>query len=185
MSEPMLKLIWNAVQPSLSAVGKVVIAGGSARDTLMNMEPKDFDVFVNCNEEQSMRILNAMQAFEGVTVPEYHKSEPFLVGTWLVLGRVVQVMWTPHDTLSSLVGSFDWNVSLFAYDGEFHAWEQTSNINTEHSLKLNKITYPVSTLRRGFRFSERFGMKLERADLLKLCRAILATEPEQQAEEPR
>jgi hypothetical protein len=153
-----------------------VIAGGAVRDTLIGREPKDYDVFVNCSEKEAEKITSHMFGLKMRDVPESHKSEPFLKGTWEVDGVDVQVMWTPKTTIEELMSGFDWNVCLFAFDGVFHQREEVTNIAAGKSLRLVTITYPISTLRRGFRFSERFGMKLERSDLFAICKRVMALE---------
>ena len=168
-----LERIFQIVIDRLSGIGMVTIAGGSVRDTLMEREPKDYDVFINCSEAASSQIVEAMEGFQKIEVPEFHKSEPFLKGTWRVECVDVQVMWTPHGTVDELLNSFDWNVSMFAYDGSFHCREDVKNIKAGASLRLCSVTFPISTLRRGFRFSERFGMKIERKDLFDLCKRVM------------
>lgn len=172
-SNTMIKAIYADMSARLSKVGLVVIAGGAVRDSLLGVTAKDFDVFISCKQTDSVKIPMAMDGLERIEVPEYHKSEPFLLGTWKVRGQYVQVMWTPHNSIAELVASFDWNVSLFAYDGRFHCFEDIANISSGKPLRIQKITFPASSLRRGFRFSERFGMKLQRSTVLQLCQAII------------
>jgi hypothetical protein len=106
---------------------------------------------------------------------EWHNSEPFLVATVYYKGFQVQVLVNPQPTMADLIGSFDWNVCLFGYDGkEYFQGEQLENIKPGCDLKLQKVTFPLSTLRRGFRFSERFKMRLLYDDVISLSEKILA-----------
>lgn len=146
--------------------GRCVIAGGAVRDTLLLREPKDYDVFVM---QESLNDGWARD-LETVTSPEWHKSEPFLQGTVRWGAAIVQVMLTKHTSLKDLVGDFDWNVSMFGFDDDgFYQGAPIEDVANGKELKLNKVTFPVSTLRRGFRFSERFGMVLPARTLADLC----------------
>lgn len=158
----------------LSDIGQVVIAGGSVRDWLMGREPKDYDVFVLGAPDQSEPFEQALADLEPVTVLDFHRSEPFLQGTFRFGERIVQVMATPHTSVDALLDSFDWNVCRFAYDGSTVTDVcPVESIRPGESLRLHRVTFPVATLRRGFRFSERFSMKLEYADIRMLCEAVV------------
>lgn len=148
--------------------GRVCIAGGSVRDELMGLEPKDFDVFVF---DEILPI--QFDGLEVIEVPEWHKSEPFLVGNFRWRGAWIQVMRTDMPDVEALVDSFDWNVCMFAYDGTTTAQTDIDEIGEGKTLRLHKVTFPLATLRRGFRFSERFKMKLERDDISHLCAQVV------------
>lgn len=177
-----LKTVYDHFNVLLSPIGKVVIAGGCIRDTLLGNEPKDFDVFVLCPGERAEG--------EPFTVPkeQFEKSlrsvsiatcsslgsGPYLVRNCDFRGSLVQVMASPHGTIDDLLDSFDWNICLFAWDGStFTLRESIRNIGPGMPLIMNRVTYPLSTLRRGFRFSERFGMYFSRGDVERLCSMIL------------
>lgn len=166
----------------LGHLGPVVIAGGAVRDEVMGRTPKDYDVFIlGCpfNAESRDAVTERLDTLPRLDQLEFHKSEPFLTGTvsFHVGGKdvVVQVMTTDAATVQALLDRFDWNVSRFAFDGAVHALTAIDEIGTGQPLRLHKVTYPLSTLRRGFRFSERFGMKLQHADIVELCRRVAAT----------
>jgi len=148
------------------------VAGGAVRDTLLGRTPKDVDVFVfgvrGVDEE----------VFHGLTLvecPEWHKSEPFLQATVDVAGVHHQVMAVPDvDDMEDLVDGFDWNVSRFAYDGTAAFLPvSVDDVAEGRDLKLHRVTYPRSTLRRGFRYSERFGMRFRSEDVDRLCWMVL------------
>lgn len=173
----------------LGSIGPVVIAGGAVRDTLLKRKPKDFDVFllgVEKPEQVEGTITMAMGGLAVLEPLEFHKSEPYLVGSWDWNGTMVQVMGSPAKSTDELLDGFDWNVCLFAYDGRYHKREYISNIAPGKSLRLQTVRFPASTLRRGFRFSERFAMKLERQDVLSLCEKVVAlgAKPGSQGAEP-
>lgn len=158
--------IYNEFNTRLNKFGKVVIAGGAVRDHLLGKKPKDYDIFVlyssawdfdKAKEEISPILSDLIQVEPSV---EWHRSEPYLVATVKWNDLEIQVMVSPMQTKEELVGSFDWNICLFAYDGEFFCGEKIEEIESGKELKLNTVTFPLSTMRRGFRFSERFKMKL-------------------------
>jgi hypothetical protein len=171
--------IFSEFSPRLEKFGKVVLAGGAVRDCLMQRKPKDWDIFVLTGsifpiEEIKKEVEISLQDFEkSQSVVEWHKSEPYLVENIRWNGSDVQILLSPYRNVEELFGSFDWNVCMFAFDGkEFILGESIANIGVGKELKLNKVTFPLSTLRRGFRFSERFKMKLKHSDMLILCRMV-------------
>lgn len=165
------------MKAALSQFGPVVVAGGAVRDHLMGRAPKDYDIFVlgsTWDDTLVERVRTALSPFEPITTLEFHKSEPYLVTTVRHKGEMVQVMLNPAPTVSALVDTFDWNVCLFAYDGDtVTARTNIEEIGEGYELKLQACRFPLSTLRRGFRFSERFGMTLKRETVVDLCQRIV------------
>lgn len=146
--------------------GLAIVAGGSVRDTLMGRDPKDYDVFVIGGDWRE----DWNSGLEIIDSPEWHKSEPNLQRTFRIDGRIVQVMKSESKDVSGVLDLFDWNVSRFAFDGQdYRQLTPLDDIQPGKPLKLHRVTYPVSTLRRGFRFSERFSMVFAADDLRNLC----------------
>lgn len=148
------------------------VAGGAVRDTIMGRKPKDIDVFGlsaewNAGWEEG---LNAAP-----DAPEWHKSEPFLEGRFIIDGVEHQVMKRDVTSVDDLLDTFDWNVALFAATPQ-KLWQRTdvADIRPGKALVLQLCTFPLSTLRRGYRFSERFHMQLRREDLETICTDVLA-----------
>lgn len=169
----MMDKVFAEFNQRLSHIGQVVIAGGAVRDWLMGREPKDYDVFVLGAPDQPEPFERALAGLEPVTMLDFHKSEPFLQGTFRFGERIVQVMASPHTSIDALLDSFDWNVCRFAYDGSTVTDAcPIESIRAGEPLKLHRVTFPLSTLRRGFRFSERFSMRLDYADIRMLCEAV-------------
>jgi tRNA nucleotidyltransferase/poly(A) polymerase len=151
--------------------GLCAVAGGAVRDTLLKREPKDFDVFI-FNDAKDIAT-TAFDGLEQITVPEWHKSEPFLQATVRFEGKVVQVMSSATKSLDELLDTFDWNVCRFGYvDERVLALTSLSDIGVGKKLRLHRVTYPLSTLRRGFRFSERFHMQFDNAELQSLTSKV-------------
>lgn len=175
-----LETVYAEFNARLSPFGRVVIAGGAVRDTLLGKSPKDWDIFClpqgrwdfNAVKAGVLPVLADLSKVKPVV--DWHNSEPYLVATVKWNEAEVQVLVNPSQTTEKLIGTFDWNVCLFGFDGDYFNGEALDNIGVGKSLRLQKVTFPLSTLRRGFRFSERFKMKLERDDLLALCRKIVS-----------
>lgn len=176
-----LKELFTDFVPRLREFGIPVVAGGAVRDSLMNKEPKDWDVFIlrgpdkwdfKAIAEQIKPALSDLTKAEPAV--SWHLSEPYLVSNVKWKDSIIQVLVNPAASMEELIATFDWNVCLFAHDGERLAQEELiENIGPGKELHLKTVTFPLSTLRRGFRFSERFKMKLLRPDVLKLCREII------------
>jgi hypothetical protein len=164
-------------QDMFDELGEIVIAGGSVRDTLMGKKPKDIDIFLlgNLKEDIDDFVADKLQDFATLDLKlDWHKSEPFLLQSIQYKEMEVQFLATPHGTLEGLIDSFDWNICQFGLgeDGVIQKCEITE-IDVGKYLKLNKVTYPYSTLRRGYRFSERFLMRLKTADIKTICNKIM------------
>lgn len=173
--------IFSEFVPRLRPFGLPVLAGGAVRDSIMGKEPKDWDVFIlrgaekwdfKAIAEEIKPVLADLTKAEPVV--SWHLSEPYLVANVKWKDSIIQVLVNPAVSMEELVNTFDWNVCLFAHDGErLFVGESVENIGPGKELHLKTVTFPLSTLRRGFRFSERFKMKLLRDDVLKLCRQII------------
>lgn len=168
--------IWSTLAAPLSQFGPVYIAGGAVRDTLMGREPKDYDVFVlglNDTEVNEQGVLAELTNYVNVEVRYEHKSEPFLIKTTRIEGCEVQIMINPAPTIDQLISTFDWNTCLFAFGAEGYVCKESiENIGPGKELRLNACHYPWSTLRRGYRFSERFGMKLSHETIQRVLDVI-------------
>lgn len=175
-----IETVYAEFNQRLSPFGKVVIAGGAVRDSLMGKQPKDYDIFVlrpdGFDFEKDRKTLTEQlhDLTKVVPVVQWHGSEPFLAATVQWRDREIQVLVNPQPSKEALIATFDWNVCLFAYDGAMLCGENIDNIGPGKTLRLNKVTFPASTLRRGFRFSERFLMVLEHETVADLCRQIIA-----------
>lgn len=173
--------IIRAFNPRLGDLGQLVMAGGAVRDELMGRSPKDFDLFLlypppfefkKIKDEIEPRLEDLARK---KPVVEWHKSEPYLVATLDYQGSEVQILANPAQTPEALVETFDWSVCLFARtESLIVQLTALDEIAPGKDLKLNCVTFPLSTLRRGFRFSERFKMKFRLEDVTNLCRKIVA-----------
>lgn len=148
----------------------VVIAGGAARDAQIGRVPKDFDVFALGTSAEALTGAARLSDLERVESNlEWHKSEPGLVATVRWREVEVQVIASACASLPDLLDTFDWSVSLYGFDGAIVAHPLAAlPVHGEH-LKLNRVTYPYSTMRRGYRFSERYGMRLRPLDVRRIA----------------
>ncbi len=173
--------VWDVFSALLGDFGSVVIAGGSVRDQLLGREAKDFDLFILCDKREfefgkiKKEIEPRIAAYSRRKPQvDWHMSEPYLVASIDFEGSEVQIMVNPATSLEGLIATFDWSVCLFGYDGyRILKLSDLSEIKVGGKLTLQKCTFPLSTLRRGFRFSERFKMKLDNDEIAKLCNAFL------------
>jgi hypothetical protein len=164
--------VYDEFARRFSQFGHVMLAGGSVRDQLLGRAPKDFDVFVS-GEFKPADAIAVCEDLKPIDVYPGHAYEPFMRGQWYWHGVEVQVMATSQKNLTDLIGRFDWSCSLFGYDGSWHRGADIDHITKGGELYLNYLTYPESTLSRGFRFVNKFGMKIRRADLLTICSQIV------------
>lgn len=175
-----IEKVFEEMDALLSPFGTVVVAGGAVRDYLMSRTPKDYDIFIlNTAGIETFSSVKEKVKIATRDIPkveikyEWHKSEPFLIESIATPYGEVQIMARDIKTQEDLIDTFDWNVSRFSFgrDG-FVNGEDVSNIGHGKDLVLHRITHPLSTLRRGYRFSERFTMRLKYTDVKKLCEII-------------
>lgn len=176
-----LKNVFAAFNQELSQFGEIVIGGGSVRDALMGKSPKDYDIFIlghtELTEEIKERIINRLSKYPKVEVEfEWHKSEPFFIISIHYENSEVQFMYHPAKTIEELVDTFDWNVSMYAFGkGGVYSPEGVSIDQIKKggllflNPKLETFKFPYSSLRRGYRFSERYGMRLPSTEVDKLA----------------
>jgi len=187
-----LEEIHSVFQPILADLGQLVIAGGAVRDTLMGRTPKDYDLFILTDYKEG--IFEAIKLKLGETLRrndyvavnakiEWHKSEPYLIESITYNGCELQIMVNFSKDIYELVDGFDWNVSLFGYgylpnEGKvgYHSLTDINDIKSGEYLKLHKLTYPYSSLRRGYRFSERFTMRIKGETIRQICAMIMELE---------
>lgn len=163
--------------PRLERVGEPVVAGGAVRDVLLGREPRDIDLFLLNQTFDDSTISAVNEALQGMDIvrAESWKSTPYLVTTVRFSAMDIQIMLSPEKSLPHLLTSFDWNVCLFGYKYGASPFGLNPHevVGEGKYLVLNRVTYPLSTLRRGFRFSERFKMTLSIFDVKRLCGDIL------------
>lgn len=177
------------------------IAGGSVRDSLVGRSPVDFDVFLfrsldagilnfeDSNitkiepDKSSKRIITKIKVqvpnddsysgFKTVT------QRPFALFDYLYKGEQIQVIYQERDSIHELLNDFDWNICRFAY-GKIPGTDKVgfikkmdeSEIVCHGDLKLHNPKNPLLSLERGFKFAQRYKMKIQENDLRKLAHLI-------------
>lgn len=173
-----LEQVYSILEPKLNFLGQIYICGGAVRDTLLGRKPKDFDLFILSPPSALISFPNKFKDFCKLELSlitfdndlDFHKSEPFLLTNIKLEDVDVQIMHRDLGSIDELINTFDFDLCYFAYGKEGYIKKgDLENIKMGNYLKINKITYPASTLRRAFRFSERFGMQIKKEDLKKLC----------------
>lgn len=188
---PTLDEVYAEFESRLGHLGKVVIAGGAVRDTLLERTPKDFDVFVldkhgvGCTEVLKADAVLRLADLDSPDDPKwlYGLSDGF-TGTYIWRGVYVQIMFVDFATTEELLASFDWNITRYGFDGK---------IVTEEPIFYNKdgkpylrdliltpgnIRWPRSSMKRGMDFAKRYRLRLRRGDLLRLVDGILREQVE-------
>lgn len=176
--------VQNHFRQVLEPVGQVVLAGGAVRDYWRQVIPKDFDVFVlpwaptegfhTDNVRKSM-VRELLKDYEKNQPILAHDYEPYLVADLNWHEVRVQVMLNPAPDPIKLVDTFDWQICQYYWNGsELYGRDNPiETVKPGAELKLNKVRFPASTLRRGYRFSERFQMVLPNETILKLCQMVV------------
>jgi len=168
-----LHSIWEIVNEELGEfiTTSCPIAGAAPRDTQLDLEPRDYDVFLlNNMDHETMKpiIQKKLQNFKDLkkeneeTLKETKCSihHSFVMDNIKILDSNIQIITHPAATLEGLLYSFDFTCCMFGYDGkEFVNLGDLNNI-INGELKINRISYPFASLRRAFRISERFNMKI-------------------------
>lgn len=176
-----LQVVLLELQDLLGEFGEVVIAGGSVRDALMGKQYKDIDCFILSGGygdswgKLATAIRPKLENYKKINpVVEWHKSEPYLLESITHECGEIQIMLRNLKTADELLDTFDWNISLFALTNEgVISREDIQNIRLGGELWTQNITHPKSTLRRGYRFSERFKMKIRNGEIEKICQKII------------
>jgi hypothetical protein len=163
---------------------RVVLAGGCIRDMWLEGEAliRDIDAWVLDVRESEVQTLDQMlgDAYREVVevpTPELNNAraaetarsgdypvhgQPFHVPRmnmylpWIT--KPVQLMYTPEVSLRALIDKFDFHACSFGFDGETVISEGASDFE-KHALSLNPqnaLRSARSTLRRGFRFEDKF-----------------------------
>lgn len=181
----MVQSVLNEFQRRLQR--NICLAGGCVRDHLMKRTPKDFDLFIlGFDAKDDKEKIKAAVADLPIIKPlTWHNYEPYLITTVRWSGVQVQLIGHPAASMADLVDTFDWNVCRFGFNGaETLACESIDEIAPGKQLKLHRVSFAMSTLRRGFRFSERFKMQISRDDITRLCQMVVDKETKKEPDMP-
>lgn len=131
------------------------LAGGALRRTLLGKEPtSDFDFFF-LNADQLREFEDRLIA-SGLTLvreTEHHKHYRGKLGDDPTERDIQLIRFAYYASAKAVVDSFDFTICQFAYDGttlttgEFALWDLGRK-----RLAVNKITYPISSMRRMLKY---------------------------------
>lgn len=141
--------------PALGADGPW-LAGGALRRTLLGQEPdSDFDFFFR-DAEQMARFAADMEVMglREAKKTEHHIQFRGAVGDSKIERDFQLINFAYYNSAEDVINSFDFTICQFAYDGdlltsgEFSLWDLGRK-----RLAVNKITFPVSTMRRLLKYA--------------------------------
>lgn len=142
--------------PALSGSGPW-IAGGALRRTVLGKEPdSDFDFFFK-DADQLGQFTAALEAkgFLKIRETEHHVHYRGRVGD-SALDRDVQcIRFAFYDRAEAVINSFDYTICMLAFDGkditlgDYTMWDLG-----RMRLAINKISYPVATMRRMLKYTK-------------------------------
>jgi len=104
----------------------------------------------------------------------------------------IQFMGFPWNNITDLLRTFDWEICLFGYQrgGRIITTQRALDLiegikkysladplsNAKYippKMRLCNVQFPISNLRRGFKFEARYPIKLEYESIIKLCSEVL------------
>lgn len=161
--------------PPLSPTGPW-LAGGALRRTLMQQEPdSDFDFFFrDAGQLEAFKSKLVEMGFEQVRETEHHVHYRGRVGDAGKLVDVQCIRFAFYADAKAVIDSFDFTICQFAFDGEsltcgdFALWDLGRK-----RLAVNKITFPVSSMRRVLKYGTQ-GFRACNGCLQALLRATAA-----------
>lgn len=157
-----------AALPALSADGPW-LAGGALRRTLMQSEPdSDFDFFFR-DADQLMTFVSGLErlGMEKVRETEHHVHYRGRAGDSALPLDIQCIRFAFYSDAKAVVDSFDFTICQFAFDGTnltagpYALWDLGRK-----RLAVNRITFPVSSMRRVLKYASQ-GFKA--------CNGCLAT----------
>lgn len=156
---------------------RVVIIGGAVRDMLIPYQyPRDVDAFVLGADRTELAATIARHTGRILDRYNRHPQLAGRIGPDIIEGEIEIIAAEGYDTTDQLVDRADWNVSRFGYDGWFYGEEHLADIGPGKPLvmrdPLHKTQNPISTMRRGFLFADRFSMQFKTADVMLLSSLI-------------
>lgn len=161
-----------------AGIGEVVVAGGCIRDELMMRTPKDWDVFVlNPSDSQFIRDDVCFAAGELLQCGQDNAEDSGgVIEEGKLYGVNVQIMAPVCSDAYALLRTFDWSICLFARTRQngLIRGSKIEDIYPSAFMDLQTVTNPLSTLRRGFRFCDRYKVLVKPQDITRLCSEVIA-----------
>ena len=157
---------------------KFVIAGGAVRDWIMGIfsdkEPEitDIDLFF-FSEEDRVKFQFALEAGGGEVAKDNER-----VTNVQYCGCLVQLIKSfTYESPEHVIATFDFSVSQFAVspvDDELYFYFGTPSLKDvkNRKLRINQITFPVSTMRRLLKYSRK-GFYICNGVMLQVAHAVV------------
>lgn len=167
--------------------GRWIIAGGYVRDRIIGRTPRDVDCFAlgakGMSDQVKLRldklhipftIEPKAYGFPHHSAVELHsRFDPAI--QFHLLGQEVHLVCTPKERAIDVVETFDFNICRFYLDDDLQACpfqeSDMSDLFAKNMLLCHTRT-PMSSLRRGFLFEFRLGMKFQPADARRLVEEL-------------
>lgn len=179
------------ILPKCKETGPWVAGGALLRTYTGQPLDSDIDVFFQSKEQYEAYVSDlSLRSYKGL--PEDRQSNHFIVKEMFVTEwhttcivnylekdwKIQCVTFVYFKDVAELFGSFDFDVCMWAYDGQtVHTFESTINAVTTKKISLKKINYPSVTLKRLVKYM-RLGYDITDSDVLELSRSFRATKKE-------
>lgn len=143
------------------------VAGGAVRDQYLDREPHDYDLFIMGLDQISGEMNQGFQR-EGLTLSTRWRQE-YLMNHMMEYitpgGKLVHIIATPLIEIEALLDTFDWNICHHAISRDGTAVNGGFPAVNLLRLQPGSLVKPLTALKRGFRFAERYGMTIAPEDL--------------------
>jgi hypothetical protein len=132
------------------------IAGGAVRRTLINKPiDSDYDYFFKSEEDFDKFEKMLPSSLKLVNETAHHKHWRGTVGDSDLKVNVQGIKFKFYDTVEDCINSFDYTITMFALDGDDLVTTPEALWDLgRRKLVINKITYPVATMRRMLKYSK-------------------------------
>lgn len=151
------------------------IAGGIVRELLTNRDwdqsDSDIDIFVK-NDEQLLEVeqqlerlleveqlpINIPSHYLHSTLSKIHESENAITYEYKCGSTIITVQLITHtfENVEAIIDKFDFTISQFVTDGNVLCVGDTTLFDLGmKQIRINKITYPVSSLQRIIKYSKK------------------------------
>lgn len=197
-------LIESGLVSGVNKKNKVVVAGGAIRDAVLGQTPRDIDIFIldGINPNGSLNVnLHDIEIIIGhigmskkiIVEPGCSNAEEYQSGFAVVAELKwneiyddipIQIICRKENNAAQLIDSFDWNVCQLAYDtkgnllydSKIYDFVQNAGwYGVELQYNKSRSGDEKKALKRGFKFEDRYGLKISDLDLDYLCWAIVDT----------
>lgn len=186
--EGILKDVYNHFDAKLSKFGDVFIAGGACRDTLLGVEPKDYDIFLINTTDRPVdveykvgKIIADTNAYKELKIVDREYDKP-ACANFKYADLQIQIIVRKEKTVDELLRDFDLNVCMVAYghteDGPvdyiFH--EKFPDLNKlkkkSFLITVENCRNPLAVIQRLCYMSKKMGVEVMNNELRNVAREI-------------